>query len=120
MKILAHWTSSGKINEDLSTTFSDDERNNTNFEHVSLCYSKFLFCMAQQQLTLMRNDILKAVVQNCPFYGMLTALRAVAFRDGPERCSLTPQFMEEVLSFSKDAVNFFLSMLFIKESNTGV
>ncbi|XP_032671465.1 uncharacterized protein LOC116844271 isoform X2 [Odontomachus brunneus] len=117
MKILAHWTSSGKINEDLSTTLSDDEHN-TNFQHVSLCYSEFLFCMARQQLTLMRNDILKAVIQNCPFYGMLTALRTVAFRDGPERCSLTPQFMEEVLSFSKDAVNFFLSMLFIKESNT--
>lgn len=120
MKILAYWAFPGKINVDLPAAFCDDKQNNMCLEYVSLSYSEYLLSMARQQLILMRNDILKAVVQNCPFYGMLTALLAVAFRDGPERRNLTPQFTEEVLNFSKGAVDFFLSTLFMKQTDTGM
>lgn len=106
MKILAHWASPGEIHEDSRAYPSS--------------YSEFLLGMARQQLTLMKSDILKAVVQNCPFYGTLTALLAVTFRAGPENRSLTPQFTEDVLSLAKDATDFFLSTLFMKQSNTGV
>ncbi|XP_014468561.1 PREDICTED: uncharacterized protein LOC106741269 isoform X2 [Dinoponera quadriceps] len=104
MKILAHWAPSREICTDLSVH--------------PLIYSELLLNTARQQLILMKGDILKAVVQNYPFYGTLTALLMVAFRAGPESQSLTPQFMEEVLNLSKDATDFFLSTLFMKQSNT--
>lgn len=68
----------------------------------------------------MKSDILKAIVQNRPFYGMLTALLAVAFRGGSENWILTSQFTEEILNLLKDAVDFFLSMFSTKASNTGI
>ncbi|EFN80006.1 Thyroid adenoma-associated protein [Harpegnathos saltator] len=123
MKILAHWSSSDKINglEDSTAIFSGDEFNDiVNLKRASLNYSTVLLCLARQQLTLMKSDILKAVAENRPFYGMLTALLAITFRAGPEsRSSSTdPEFTGEVLNLSKDAADFFLSTLFMKQSNT--
>ncbi|XP_076282854.1 uncharacterized protein LOC143210152 [Lasioglossum baleicum] len=81
-------------------------------------YSEFLFNEAASQLTQMKEDVLKAIVQNKPFYGVLTALLNIAFQNGPEQDRLTLEFVERILSMLKDATNFFLSILSQKSENT--
>lgn len=108
------------MNEDSknsATIFSDNEYNNI-LAYSS--YSEFLLNEAKCQLAQMKSDILKAIVHNRPFYGMLTALLAIAFRGGPENWILAPKFTEDILSLLKDAVDFFLSMFSTKASNTGI
>lgn len=117
MKIMAHWLPLNEINKDVVSTFSNIEHNNI-LTYSS--YSEFLLCEARHQLTQMKSDILKTIVQNGPFYGVLNALLSIAFRGGPESCVLTSQFIEETLNLLKDAIDFFLSTLSMKASNTGV
>lgn len=112
MKIIAHWLPFNEASKDVTAVFSNAEHGNI------LSYSKFLLNEARCQLAEMKNDILKAIVQNRPFYGVLTALLTVAFHNGPEDWILTPLFTEEVLSLLKDAVNFFLSALSTEASTT--
>ncbi|XP_076662007.1 uncharacterized protein LOC143365583 [Halictus rubicundus] len=81
-------------------------------------YSEFLLNEAASQLTQMKEDVLKAIVQNKPFYGVLTALLNIAFQNGPEHDRLTLEFVERILSMLKDATNFFLSVLSPKSKNT--
>lgn len=83
-------------------------------------YSEFLLNEAKCQLAQMQSDILKTIIQNGPFYGMMTALLAVAFRGGPENWILTSQFTEEILNLLKEAVDFFLSTFSTKTSHTGI
>ncbi|KZC06123.1 PREDICTED: uncharacterized protein LOC107194452 [Dufourea novaeangliae] len=81
-------------------------------------YTDFLFHEAASQLTEMKQDILKAIVQNKPFYGVLTALLNITFRNGPENSCLTLEFVKKLLHLLKDASNFFLSILSSKSENT--
>ncbi|KYQ58294.1 Thyroid adenoma-associated protein like protein [Trachymyrmex zeteki] len=120
VKIIAHWLPLNKVSNEVSKNiaaaiFSDNEYNNI---LVYSSYSEFLLNEAKCQLADMKCDILKAIVKNRPFYGVLTALLAVAFRSGPENWVLTPQFTEKMLSLLKDAVEFFLSTFSTKASNT--
>ncbi|XP_029045659.2 uncharacterized protein LOC114877348 [Osmia bicornis bicornis] len=80
-------------------------------------YSDFLFDEATSQLIQMKKDILKAIVQNKPFYGVLTALRNIAFQNGPENVCLTSKFIEKILVLLVDATDFFLSALSSKSEN---
>nr|XP_033325425.1 uncharacterized protein LOC117219953 isoform X1 [Megalopta genalis] len=80
-------------------------------------YSDFLLNEAANQLIQMKEDVLKAIVQNKPFYGMLAALLNIAFRNGPEHNRLTLEFVERILSILKDATSFFLSILSSKSEN---
>lgn len=110
---MAHWLPLNEIYKDVTSTFS----------HNILAYSsysEFLLYEARCQLVQMKSDILKAIAQNRPFYGVLTALLSIAFRAGPENWILTSKFTEEMLYFLKDAINFFLSTLSTKTSDTGV
>lgn len=114
---MACWLPLNEISKkDTSAIFSDNEYNNI-LAYSS--YSEFLLNEAKCQLGQMKSDILKAIVQNRPFYGVLTALLAIAFRGGPENWILAPQFTEEILNLLKDAVDFFLSTFSTKASNTG-
>ncbi|XP_070527894.1 tRNA (32-2'-O)-methyltransferase regulator THADA isoform X2 [Cardiocondyla obscurior] len=115
IKILARWFPLNEITEDAAVKFFDNEYSNI---LVYSSYSEFFFNKAKCQLEQMKSDILKAIVQNRPFYGVMTALLAVAFRDGPENRILTQQFTEEILNLLEDAVDFFLSMFSTKASNT--
>ncbi|XP_072743363.1 uncharacterized protein [Anoplolepis gracilipes] len=114
VKIMAHWLPLNEHHEDVDSTFSHSEYNNI-LAYSS--YSEFLLYEAQCQLAQMKCDILKAIVQNRPFYGVLTALLSITFRAGPENWILTLQFTEEMLNLLKEATNFFLSM-FTKASDT--
>lgn len=114
---MAHWLPLNEINKDVASTFSHNEYNNI-LAYSS--YSEFLLYEARCQLAHMKSDILKAIVQNRPFYGVLTALLSVAFRAGPENWILTSQFTEEMLNLLKDAIDFFLSTLSTKATDTGV
>ncbi|EZA60989.1 hypothetical protein DMN91_005366 [Ooceraea biroi] len=115
MRIIAHWLPSNEVLKDATAVFVDNEEANI----VAYSnYSQFLLNEARCQLTEMKGDILKAIVENRPFYGVLTALLTVAFHSGPENWILTPGFTEEVLNLLKDAVNFFLSTLSTTASNT--
>lgn len=115
MKIIACWFPLEKDKDTAATCFDNEYNSILAFSS----YSEFLLKEAQHQLTQMKRDILKAVVQNRPFYGVLTALLAIAFRAGPESWILTPQFTMNVLRFLKDAVDFFLSTLSTETSDTG-
>lgn len=92
----------------------------SNENHNYSRYSDFLLNQAGSQLTQMKDDILKAIVHNTPFYGVLTALLNVAFRTGPETRCVTLEFIEETLHLLKDAVDFFLSVLSSKSENRGI
>ncbi|XP_012521796.1 uncharacterized protein LOC105828129 [Monomorium pharaonis] len=114
LKIMAHWLPLNEIFEDVAGLFSKDE-------HIVLVYSsysEFLLNEAKKQLGQMKSDILKAIVKNTPFYGMLTALLAIAFRGGPEKSILQLKFTEEILCLLGNANDFFLSTFSTKSSNT--
>lgn len=113
---MAYWLPLNEINKNVVST-SNNEYNNI---LTDSSYSEFLLYEARYQLIQMKSDILKAIVQNRPFYGVLTALLSIAFRGGPESWILTSQFTEETLNLLKDAIDFFLSTLSMKASNTGV
>lgn len=116
IKIMAHWLPLNDIYKDkVASTFSHTEYNNI---LAFSSYSEFLLYEARCQLAQMKSDILKAIVQNRPFYGVLTALLSVAFRAGPENWILTLQFTEEMLNLLKDAIEFLLSTLSTKASDT--
>ncbi|XP_029158338.1 uncharacterized protein LOC114930628 isoform X2 [Nylanderia fulva] len=115
IKIMAHWLPLNEIYKDEAFILSHTEYNN--FLAYS-SYSEFLLYEARCQLAQMKSDILKAIVQNRPFYGVLTALLSVAFHAGPENWILTLQFTEEMLHLLKDAIDFFLSTLSAKASDT--
>ncbi|KAL6260571.1 hypothetical protein P5V15_008092 [Pogonomyrmex californicus] len=115
IKIMAHWLSLNESHKDEIIIFSDNKHDNI---LAYSNYSEFLLNKAKCQLAQMKNDILKAIVQNKPFYGVLTALLTVAFRNGPENYILSSQFTEKILDLLKDAVNFFLSIFSTKASNT--
>ncbi|KAL6439385.1 hypothetical protein ACFW04_003912 [Cataglyphis niger] len=114
IKIMAHWLPLNEIYKDVTSTFSHEYNNIL----VYSSYSEFLLYEARCQLVQMKNDILKAIAQNRPFYGVLTTLLSIAFRAGPENWILTSKFTEEMLYFLKDAINFFLSTLSTKTSDT--
>ncbi|XP_031835866.1 uncharacterized protein LOC116428388 [Nomia melanderi] len=80
-------------------------------------YSDFLLNEAVNQLTQMKEDVLKAIVQKKPFYGVLTALLNIAFKNGPEHDCLTLEVVERILLMLKDAISFFLSVLSLKSEN---
>ncbi|XP_076247125.1 uncharacterized protein LOC143187061 [Calliopsis andreniformis] len=80
-------------------------------------YSDFLLNEASSQLTHMKEDILKAIVHNTPFYGVLTALLNTTFRNGPESNCITLEFMQKTLHLLKNGVDFFLSVLSSKSEN---
>ncbi|XP_020289148.1 uncharacterized protein LOC109857328 isoform X2 [Pseudomyrmex gracilis] len=117
MKIMAHWL---PLNEPenvnaIDVVFSDDARE---MRSCYQSYSHLLLDETTNQLAEMKSDILKAVVQEKPFYGPLSALLAIAFRAGPESWIVTSEFTEKLLNLSRDAVDFFLSALSTKTSNT--
>lgn len=114
LKIIAHWFPWNE-SEQIAAILSDNGYNCLVYTN----YSVFLLNEAKCQLAQMQSDILKAIVHNRPFYGMLTALLAVAFRGSSENWILTSQFTEEILNLLKDAVDFFLSTFSTKASNTG-
>lgn len=84
-----------------------------------LKYSDFLFNEAKSQLTQMKDDVLKAIVQNKPFYGVMTALLNIAFQNGQESSDISSEFIEKVLYLLEDATDFFLYILSSKSENTG-
>nr|XP_012228384.1 PREDICTED: uncharacterized protein LOC105675675 isoform X2 [Linepithema humile] len=114
IKIIAHWSPLNETSKDVPVIFSNAEHNILSYSS----YSKFLLDEARCQLAQVKSDILKAIVQNRPFYGILTALLTIAFRNGPENWILTSLFTEEVLNLLKDAINFFLSALSTEASTT--
>lgn len=114
IKIIVHWAQPFN-SKDAAAIFSDNEHNDI-LAYSS--YSEFLLNEAKRQLAQMKSDILKAIVENRPFYGVLTALLAVAFRGGTEDWVLKPNFTEEILNLLEDAVDFFLSTFSTKASNT--
>ncbi|KAK1119145.1 hypothetical protein K0M31_013642 [Melipona bicolor] len=83
-----------------------------------LKYSDFLFNEAKSQLTQMKDDVLKAIVQNKPFYGLMTALLNIAFQNGQESSDISSEFIEKVLYLLEDATDFFLYILSSKSENT--
>lgn len=113
---MAYWLLLNEVSKNAAAIFSDNDNNILTYSS----YSEFLLNEAKCQLRQMKSDILKAIVQNRPFYGVLTALLAVAFRGGPENWILTSQFTEEILDLLKNAVDFFLSMFSTKASSTGI
>ncbi|XP_078038510.1 uncharacterized protein LOC144470832 [Augochlora pura] len=94
----------------------DDLDKYTNYANYS-SYSDFLLNEAANQLTQMKEDLLKAIIQNKPFYGVLAALQNIVFPNGPEHNRLTLEFTERILSMLKDATSFFLSTLSSKSEN---
>lgn len=84
-----------------------------------LKYSDFLFNEAVNQLIQMKQDVLKAIVQNKPFYGVMTALLNTAFQSYQKNFNITFEFTEKILYLLEDAVHFFLDILSSKSENTG-
>lgn len=117
MKIMAHWLPLNEPVNVIDVVFSGDARK------MRSCYQSYSHLLLDEtinQLAEMKSDILKAIVQEKPFYGPLSALLAIAFRAGPESWIVTLEFTEKVLNLSRDAVDFFLSALSTKTSNTGI
>ncbi|XP_017892011.1 uncharacterized protein LOC108632148 [Ceratina calcarata] len=80
-------------------------------------YSCFLLHEATCQLTEMKRGILKAIVQGKPFFGVMTALLNISFRNGPESSNPSTEFIEKMLQLLDDAVDFFLSTLSSKSES---
>ncbi|KAK2578215.1 hypothetical protein KPH14_009760 [Odynerus spinipes] len=108
MRVLATW-------EPFNTKFITNT-----CETNALCnsYHEFFFHEAQKQLLQMKQDILKAIIHNAPFYGILIAMLNTNFRHSLEYCKPPLYFIEKLLDFLDDAVNFFLSILSSKSENT--
>lgn len=89
-------------------------------EKSTLCnsYYEFFLCEAQKQLLQMKEDILKAIVHNGSFYGILTAMLNCNFEDGLENCTPPLNFIKNLLDFLDDAITFFLSILSSKSATT--
>nr|XP_033188778.1 uncharacterized protein LOC117156129 isoform X2 [Bombus vancouverensis nearcticus] len=83
-----------------------------------LKYSDFLFNEATNQLMQMKEDVLKAIVQNKPFYGVMTALLNIAFQNGQESSNISSEFIEKILYLLEDATDFFLYIFSSKSKNT--
>ncbi|XP_043262720.1 uncharacterized protein LOC122403313 isoform X1 [Colletes gigas] len=114
VSILANWVPINILEGTILAVCDKNEYRNCNNRSR---YSDFLLNEAASQLTQMKEDILKAIVQNKPFYGMLTALLNIVFKSGPESCCLTSEFVEKILHLLKDATDFFLSVLSSKSEN---
>lgn len=82
-------------------------------------YSHFLYNEATDQLIKMKEDILKAIVQNKPFYGMMTALLNITFQNNRKSCNISIEFIEKILYLLEDAINFFLYIFSSKSENKG-
>lgn len=115
ISILAHWLPSNILRDDFSTCNKEEHINCNHY----LKYSDFLFNEANNQLMKMKEDILKSIVQNEPYYGVMTALLNIAFQNGPEKRYTTFEFVEKLLSLLEDAVEFFLSIISSKSENRG-
>ncbi|XP_012149072.1 uncharacterized protein LOC100876028 [Megachile rotundata] len=109
IKILATWFP-------LNSLLDKTEYKNCN-NIVYLQYSDFLFTEASSQLIQMKEDMLKAIIQNKPFYGVLSALLSIVFQNGPENICLTLEFIEKILFLLEDATDFFLSVISSKSEN---
>lgn len=83
-------------------------------------YSDFLFNEATNQLIQMKEDVLRAIVQNKPFYGVMTALLNIAFQNGQESSNISLEFIEKILYLLEDATDFFLYIFSSKSKNTGI
>lgn len=112
--ILANWV---PLDVSQSTPAICDKNGHKSYKYSR--YSDFLLDEAAGQLTQMKADILKAIVQNKPFYGVLTALLKITFRSGPENCCFTSEFIEKILYLLRDATDFFLAILSSKSENRG-
>ncbi|KAF3430520.1 hypothetical protein E2986_07507 [Frieseomelitta varia] len=104
MSILIHWLPLNTL------------RDYKNYD--CLKYSDFLFNEAKSQLTQMKDDVLKAIVQNKPFYGVMTALLNIAFQNCQKSSDISSEFIEKVLYLLEDATDFFLYILSSKSENT--
>ncbi|XP_076752262.1 uncharacterized protein LOC143424222 [Xylocopa sonorina] len=104
MSILANWSALYLL-QDLK-----DEKNYSR-------YSDLLFEEAASQILQMKKGILKAIIQDKPFFGAITALSNILFQNGLESSNLSLEFMEKVLYLLEDAVEFFLSILSSKSVN---
>lgn len=95
-----------------------------NFLHIDcnnyLKYSHFLYNEATNQLMQMKEDILKAIVQNKPFYGMMTALLNITFQNNQENFNINIEFIEKILYLLEDAIDFFLYIFSSKSENKGI
>lgn len=114
--ILANWLPMDVLQNTLAICDKNKLKSCNNYSR----YSDFLLNEAASQLIQIKEDILKAIVQNKPFYGVLTALWNIAFQNGPENCYLSLDFVEKILHLLKDATNFFLSVLSSKSKNRGI
>ncbi|XP_053978286.1 uncharacterized protein LOC128876172 [Hylaeus volcanicus] len=114
VSVLANWLPIDALQSTLAICDRNKHKNCNSYTR----YSEFLLNESANQLAQMKTDILKAIVQNKPFYGMLTALLNIAFQNGPEYCYLTAEFVEKILHLLENATNFFLSVLSSKSENT--
>ncbi|XP_046749055.1 uncharacterized protein LOC124412899 [Diprion similis] len=80
-------------------------------------YTEYLLHEAHNQLAHIKQDVLRAAMQNSPFHGTLTAILNVGFRNDLETELITPEFAENLLELLEDAVQFLLSLLSSKSSN---
>lgn len=85
-----------------------------------LKYSYFLYNEAASQLMQMKKDILKAIVQNKPFYGMMTALLNIIFQNNQKSFNISIEFIEKILYLLEDAIDFFLYIFSSKSENKGI
>lgn len=85
-----------------------------------LKYSHFLYNEATNQLMQMKKDILKAIVQNKPFYGMMTALLNITFQNNRESFNISIEFIKRILYLLEDAIDFFLYIFSSKSENKGI
>lgn len=114
IKILAIWFPLNSIEKNFKSELKFYEHLEE-FQH----YIQFLFQESNRQLQIVKNDIFKAVIQNTPFYGALTAFLMVGFYDGPENHLITEIFLKQTLDMTENAANFFLNSFSSKSSNLG-
>ncbi|KAG7199284.1 hypothetical protein KM043_018143 [Ampulex compressa] len=111
ISILAHWDVPKNVQK---LEPHDDQSTNV----VYSTYSEFFLNAASIQLQQIKVDILKAIVENKPFYGVLTAISKLVFQSGPESHIVTADFLRRLLSLIKDVTDFLLSVLSSKSEST--
>ncbi|KAI4477006.1 hypothetical protein M0804_013186 [Polistes exclamans] len=109
----------------LMKVFSTWEPFNTEFitdkcEESALCnsYYEFFLYEAEKQLLQMKEDILKAIVHNRSYYGILTAMLNINFQRDQENCTPPLNFIKKLMDFLDDAITFFLSIFSSKSTTT--
>ncbi|XP_024937005.1 uncharacterized protein LOC107263882 [Cephus cinctus] len=112
-KILTNWL---PLETNNRTKMLHERTNDILNSHIN--YVDYLLKTAENQLAKIKRDILKAVVQGSPFYGVLIAILSIGFRRSPETLLITEQLAEKLLCLLEEAVNFFLSVLSSKSKDS--